>query len=93
MYITINDFIGEKTIDLSYSIRNFGSTTGRGEASKEIAVISMLSKNTQYEMKKPLKLKLLDGSEKEVLHKTYTSRELNTSVEGKQIISNLDNDP
>ena len=79
MYITINDIIGEKTIDLSYSIRNFGSTAGRG---KEIAVISMLSENTQYEMTKPLKLKLVDGSEKTVLSKTYTSRELNTFVEG-----------
>ena len=69
MYITINDVIGEKTIDdLSYSYQNFGS-------SKEIAVISMLSENTQYEMTKPLKLKLVDSSEKEVLSKTYTSRE------------------
>ena len=59
MYITINDIKGEKTIDLSYPIC---STTGR---SKEIAVISMLSENTQYEMTKPLKLKLVDGSEKE----------------------------
>ena len=67
MYIMINDVIGSKMIDLSYSIRNFGS-------SKEIAVISMLSKNTQYEMTKPLKLKLVDGSEKEVLSKTYMSR-------------------
>ena len=63
MYITINDVIGEKTIDLSYSIRNFSF-------SKEITVITMLSKNTQYEMTKPLKLKLVDGSEKEVLSKT-----------------------
>ena len=62
MYITINDIIGEKTIDLSYPIRNFGSTTGWDEASKEFAVISMLSENTQYEMTKPLNLKLVDGS-------------------------------
>ena len=82
----INDVIGSKTIDLSYSIRNFGT-------SKEIAVISMLSENTQYEMTKPLKLTLVDGSEKEVLSKTYTSRELNAFVEGKHIISDLDNDP
>ena len=52
-----------------------------------------VSKNTQYEMTKPLKLKLVDGSEKEVLNKTYTSRELNAFVEGKHIISDLDNDP
>ena len=86
MYITINDVVGEKTIDLSYPIRNFGS-------SKKIAVISMLRKNTQYEIAKPLKLKLVDGSEKEVLSKTYMSRELNAFVEGKHIISDLDNDP
>ena len=86
MYITINDIICEKTIDLSYPIRNFGS-------SKEIAIISMLIENTQYEMTKPLKLKLADGSEKEVLSKTYTSRELNAFVEGKHIVSDLDGDP
>ena len=62
MYITINDVIGEKIIDLSYPICS----------SKEITVISMLSENTQYEMTKPLKLKLVDGSEKEVLSKSYT---------------------
>ena len=75
MYITINDIKGEKTIDLSYPICS----------SKDIAVINMLSENTQYEMTKPLKLKLVDGSEKEVLSKTYMSRELNTFVEGKHI--------
>ena len=74
MYITINDIIGSKMIDLSYSIRNFAS-------SKEIAVISMLSENTQYEMTKPLKLQLVDGSEMEVLSKIYMSRELNAIVE------------
>ena len=83
MYIRINDIKGEKTIDLSYPICS----------SKEIAVISMLSENTQYEMTKPLKLKSVDGSEKEVLNNTYTSRELNAFVEGKHIISDLDNDP
>ena len=62
------------------------------QAKRSLTVISMLSKNTQYEMTKPLKLKLVDGSEKEVLSKTYTSRELNTFVEGKHIISNLNND-
>ena len=82
----INDVIGEKMIDISYPIRNF-------DPSKEIAVISMLSKNTQYEMTKPLKLKLADGSEKGILSKTYTSRELNVFVEGKHIVSDLDKDP
>ena len=36
---------------------------------------------------------MVDGSEKEVLSKTYTSRELNAFVEGKHIISDLNNDP
>ena len=84
MHITFNDIIGEKMIDLSYSIRNLGS-------SKEIAVITMLNENTQYEMTKPLKLTLVDGSEKEVLSKTHTSRELNAFVEGKHINTDLDN--
>ena len=95
MYITINDIIGSKMIDLSYSIRNFGFSkeAPEGPHSTEIAVISMLSKNTQYEMTKPLKLKLADGSEKEVLSKTYMSRELNAFVKGKHIISDLNNNP
>ena len=86
MYITINDIIGEKMIDLSYSVRNFSF-------SKEIAVISTLSETTLYEMTKPLKLKLADGSEKELSSKTYMSRELNAFVEGKHIVSDLDGDP
>ena len=91
MYITINDIKGEKTIDLSYPIWNFSSSkeAPEGPRSLEITVISMLSENTQYEMTKPLKFKFVDGSEKDVLSKTYTSRELNAFVEGKHIISNL----
>ena len=56
IYITINNITGEKTINLSYPIRDFDS-------GKEIAVISMLSDNVQYEMTEPLGLKLIDGSE------------------------------
>ena len=44
MYITINDIIGEKMIDLPYPIH---PTTRRGEARKEIAVVSMHSNNVQ----------------------------------------------
>ena len=40
-----------------------------------------------------LKLKLVDGSEKGLLSKTYTSRELNAFVEGKHINTDLDNNP
>ena len=96
MYITINDVIGEKIIDLSYPTRSttgWGKEAPEGPRSTEIAVISMSSENTQYEMTKPLKLKMEDGSEKEVLSKTYTSRELRAFVEGKHIMSDLSNGP
>ena len=53
----------------------------------------MISDNIQYEMKEPLKLKLMGGGEKQVLEKTYTSRELSVLVEGKIILTNLNNDP
>ena len=45
MYITINDVIGSKTIDLSYSIQNFDS-------GKEMPVLTMLSDNVKYEILK-----------------------------------------
>ena len=57
MYITINDIIGEKTIDLSYPIQNFDS-------SKEVAVISMFSNNIQYKVTETFNLKLIGNREK-----------------------------
>ena len=42
MYITINDVLGEKRIDLSHSIRS----------GKEIAVITMFNDNIQYKILK-----------------------------------------
>ena len=36
---------------------------------------------------------MIDGSEKQVLKKTYTTRELDTLVERKPIVTILDNDP
>ena len=57
MCIMIKNVTGEKRINLSYPIHNF-------EFSKEVAVISILSNNLQYEMKEPLKLKLFGGGEK-----------------------------
>ena len=85
MYITINNIIGEKTINRSYSIRNFNS-------GKEITVVSMFSDNIQYEMIKPFWLKLMGGGKKQVLNKTYTRRELNAVVERKLILTDLNND-
>ena len=60
MYITIDDVIGEKTIDLSYPIQNFNS-------SQEVAVVSMFSNNIQYKVTETFNLKLIDNSEKQIL--------------------------
>ena len=46
MYITINNIVGEKRIDLFYPIHSFNTR-------KEIAVISMFIDNVQYEIVKP----------------------------------------
>ena len=56
MYITINDVIGEKTIDLSYPIHS----------GKKIAVVSMFSNNVQYLLKEPMKLVLKTGEDVEL---------------------------
>ena len=85
MYITIDDVIGEKTIDLSYPIQNFDS-------SKEVAVVSMFSDNIQYEMTETFNLKLIGGSEKQILNGSYTKREIDAIVEGKHILADLSND-
>ena len=85
MYITINDVIGEKMIDLSYSIQNFDSR-------KEVAVISMFSNSIQYEMTEPLNLKLIDGSEKQILNGSYTKIEIDAIVGRKHILADLSND-
>ena len=84
MYIAINNVIGEKTINLSYPIHNCDSR-------KEITAISILSNNVQYEMKEPLKLRLMGGNEKQVLNGTYTIRELKIFAEGKFILTDLNN--
>ena len=75
MYIMINDIEGDKMIDLSYPIRNFGS-------SKEIAVVSLFSKNVQhwvtgdnlkFELKTGKKVLLLKGM-------MYMDEELNAMI-------------
>ena len=70
MYITINDIISEKRIDLSYPI-----SSGR-----EVAVISMLSNNVQYWSHGPIDV-LLKTGKKIVLNKgVYMDRELNSLI-------------
>ena len=65
MYITINDIIGEKTIDLSYPIH---STARRGKARKEIAVVSMHISNSQILLHRSIEF-LLKTGKKIVLNK------------------------
>ena len=66
MYITINDVIGEKTIDPSYPIY----------PEKEIAVVSMFSNNSQILLQKSMEVLLYTGK-KIVLNKgIYTDKEL-----------------
>ena len=74
MYITINDVIGEKTIDLSYPIH---STAGQG---KEIAVVSMHSSNSQILLHRSIEVLSVTGK-KIVLNKgVYTDKELNSLI-------------
>ena len=77
MYITINDVIGEKTIDLSYPIY---PNAGRGEAKKEIAVVSMFSNNSQILLHKSMEVLLYTGK-KILLNKgVYMDKELDSLI-------------
>ena len=77
MYIMINDIKGERTIDLSYPIH---STTGQGEARKEIAVVSMHSSNSQILLHRSIEV-LLKTGKKIVLNKgVYMDKELNSLI-------------
>ena len=70
MYITINDIIGEKMIDLSYPIH----------PRKEIAVVSMHSSNSQILLHGSIEVWLKTGK-KIVLNKgVYMDKELNSLI-------------
>ena len=87
MYITINNIIGEKRINLSYSIRNL-------DPSKEVAVISMFSNNVQYKIIKPHRIisSISPGNEKRILSRTYAGRELTSILEGMIELTQFEND-
>ena len=69
MYITINDVIGKRRIDMSYPIKG-----------KDIAVVSMLSDNVQYWLHRSIKVLLKTGM-KIVLNKgVCTDKELNSLI-------------
>ena len=77
MYITINDIIGEKIIDLSYPIKG-----------KDIAVVSKLSNNVQYWLQGSIEV-LLKTGKKIVLNKgVNTDREL-SSLTGMKLKSQM----
>ena len=70
MYITINEVISEKTIDLYYPIC----------PKKEIAVVSMFSNNSQILLQKSMEVLLYTGK-KIVLNKgVYMDRELDSLI-------------
>ena len=74
MYITINDVIGEKTIDLSYPI----NPTARRR--KDIAVVRMHMSNSQILLHRSIEF-LLKTGKKIVLNKgVYTDKELNSLI-------------
>ena len=69
MYITVNDIIGEKTIDLSYPIQG-----------KEVSVMAMLSNNVQYWLQGSIEVLLKTGKKIVLIKGVYTGRELNSLI-------------
>ena len=70
MYITINGVIGEKTIDLSYTIY----------PEKEITVVSMFSNNSQILLKKSMELLLYTGKKIVLNKEIYMDKELDSLI-------------
>ena len=81
MYITINDVIGEKRIDLSYPIKGRKGPSGPRVAQRsQITVVRMLSNNVQYWLQRPIEV-LLKTGKKIVFNKAvYTDKELNSLI-------------
>ena len=77
MYITFNDIIGSKTIDLPYPIQG---KEALGPHTAEIAVVSMLSNNAQIWLQRTIEV-LIETGEKVVLSKgVYTDKELDSLI-------------
>ena len=69
MYITINDVIGEKAIDLSYPIKV-----------RDIAVISMFSNNVLHWLRGTIEVLLKTGKKIALNKAVYTDKELNALI-------------
>ena len=85
MYVTINDFIGEKRIDLFYLIQN-------SDSSKKVAVVGLFSDNIQYEFLNPWMIDLKPRS-KWMEAGIYTRQELIDLVEGKIELTQFHKEP
>ena len=85
MYITINDVIGSKTVDLSCPIQDkealaLAPHSAVGPSSSEVAAVSMLGENVQYWLQGSIEV-WLKTSKKIVLNKgVYTDKELNSLI-------------
>ena len=83
MYITINDIIGEKRIDLSYPIHS----------DKEVAVITMLSDNVQYQIAKlRAVMDPIPDTKKLFPSRTYAGRELLSVLKGMVELAHFEAD-
>ena len=78
MYITVNDVIGEKRIDLAYPMQG-----------KEVAVVIMLSDNVQYLLKECMKIRLKTGEDMALTKGVYTDKELNEVI-GPELKSGIE---
>ena len=73
MYITVNDIIGEKRINLYYPICS----------GTEIAVVSMLNDNVQYQILQLCAvMDHISDTKRLIPSKTYAGRELLSMLEG-----------
>ena len=70
MYIMINDIKGEKTINLSYPIHS----------RKEIAVVSMHSRNSQILLHRSIEVLLKTGKKIALNKGVYMDKELNSLI-------------
>ena len=52
----------------------------------------MFSNNIQYKVTETFNLKLIDNSEKQILHGSYTKREIDVIIGRKHILADLSND-
>ena len=78
MYITINDIIGKKSIDLSYPIHS--NKEAHRASQVKIAVLSMLSNNVQYWLQGSIEVLLKTGKNIVLNKGVYMDREPNSLI-------------